>query len=143
MSAGRCRLIFFAAACALSAVGAAADSSNQGLELGKQEYLARCAVCHGESGVGAGDSTEALTRKPADLATYARRNGGGYPRELAWLAIDGRTLDDSVQRHRVMPIWDQEYRNEALANPTYRAPEKFVSERIAALVDYVETLQVK
>ncbi len=143
MSAGCCRLVFVALACGLGAAAAAQDATKQGLEFGKQEYLARCAGCHGESGVGAGDSNEALTRTPADLATYARRNGGGYPRELAWLAIDGRTLSASVQSHREMPTWGETYRKEALANPANRAPETFVSERIAALVDYVATLQAR
>ncbi|MGB2819027.1 MAG: hypothetical protein WBC37_17590 [Burkholderiaceae bacterium] len=131
-----------AGAIGLIGLGAVAGDAVHGINFGKQEYLSKCAVCHGESGVGAGDSTEALMRRPADLATIARRNGGAYPTQLVWLAIDGRTLDDSVQRHREMPIWGQDYRNEALANPEYRAPEVFVSQRIGALVDYVGTLQV-
>jgi mono/diheme cytochrome c family protein len=131
-----------AGAVGMIGLGAVAGDAVHGIDLGKQEYMSKCAVCHGESGVGAGDSTEVLTRKPGDLATLARRNGG-YPTELVWLAIDGRTLDDSVQRHREMPVWGQDYRNEALANPEYRTPEVYVSQRVGALVDYVATLQVK
>lgn len=136
--------VIVAAALGVAVLGAGAfQSAEEKLAFGKQEYLEKCAVCHGESGVGAGESTEALTRTPADLVTYARRNGGIYRKDLARIAIDGRTLPDSVQFHREMPVWGQEYRNEALANPAYRAPEQYVSERIDALVEYVATLQVE
>lgn len=134
--------VIVAGALGLGVFGAAADDFAQ-LQFGKQEYLDKCAVCHGESGLGAGDSTEALLRKPGDLTSYARRNGGAFPTQLAWATIDGRTLDEHVQRSREMPLFGQDYRNEALANPTYKAPEAYVSQRIDALVSYVATLQMQ
>jgi hypothetical protein len=76
-----------------------------------------------------------------DLTTFADRHGGPYPAQRAWLAIDGRSLPEGVQRHREMPVWGQEYRNVALANPDFRSPESFTGERVGALVDYVATLQ--
>ena len=142
MSARSWSVVVTAGVLGLGAVGAAADDLAQ-LQLGKQEYLDKCAVCHGESGLGAGDTTEALIRKPGDLTSYAKRHGGAFPTQLAWATIDGRTLDEHVQRNREMPLFGQDYRNEALANPTYKAPEAYVSQRIDALLPYVATLQMK
>ena len=134
--------VIVAGALGLGVLGAAADDFSQ-LQLGKQEYLDKCAVCHGESGLGAGDSTEALLRKPGDLTSYARRNGGAFPTQLAWATIDGRTLDEQAVRNREMPLFGQAYRSEAVAHPTYKTPEAYVSERIDALVSYVSTLQMR
>jgi mono/diheme cytochrome c family protein len=135
--------VLVASAIGMVGLGATAGDAARGLQLGQQEYMQKCAVCHGESGVGAGESTEALTRTPADLVTLAKRNNGVYPAQRVWTLIDGRTLDDSVQMHREMPVWGQEYFSQALANPQNGAPDQFVNERVGALVEYVATLQVR
>lgn len=131
-----------AGALGLWVLGAAADDFSQ-IQLGKQEYLDKCAVCHGESGLGAGDSNEVLVRKPADLTSIAKRRGGMFPTQLAWKTIDGRALDEHVQQNREMPLFGKDYRNEALANGASKVPEEYVSERIEALVAYISTMQLK
>jgi mono/diheme cytochrome c family protein len=133
--------VLLAGAFGVAVAAAAADEARHGIDLGKHEYQANCAQCHGASGRGEGPRAESLPRVIPDLTSFADRHGGLYPTHLAWLTIDGRSLPDTVQRHREMPVWGQEYRNEALANPDFRAPESFTGERVGALVDYVATLQ--
>lgn len=120
---------------------AAADEVTHGIALGKQEYQAKCASCHGGSGRGEGPVAELLPRIVPDLTSLADRHGGLFPTQLAWATIDGRSLDDHVQRYRGMPVWGQDFRNEALSSPSYRAPEAYAGERIGALVDYLVMLQ--
>jgi mono/diheme cytochrome c family protein len=120
----------------------AAENTLHGMELGQHEYQAKCASCHGASGRGDGYFSWLITTSPPNLTTYAERNGGAFPTELAWLTIDGRTLDEDTQRFRGMPVWGQNYRDEALATPSYRTPEVYASERIAALVDYLASIQI-
>jgi mono/diheme cytochrome c family protein len=119
----------------------AAGEAVHGLELGKSEFQTNCAACHGASGRGEGAMAQTLDRNVPDLTTMTNRYGGVFPTVHTWLVIDGRSLYEAHQRARGMPLWGQDYRNEALANPSYRAPEAYVGERIGALVDYVATLQ--
>jgi mono/diheme cytochrome c family protein len=133
--------VLMAGALGVAVTVAAADEAKHGMDLGMQEYQANCAQCHALSGGGEGPRAESLGRVIPDLTSFADRHGGLYPAQLAWITIDGRSLDEGVQRHREMPVWGQEYRNEALANPDYRAPESYAGERVGALVDYVATLQ--
>ena len=133
--------VFIVGAFGIGFAAVAADEAAHGLALGKQEYQAKCASCHGLSGRGEGPRAEMLSRVIPDLTTYAERHGGVFPSQLAWMTIDGRSLDEGVQRHRDMPVWGQDFRNDALSSPAYRAPEAFVGERIGALVDYVTPLQ--
>ena len=135
--------VLMAGALGMVFAATAADEAKHGLELGKQEYMAKCASCHGATGKGNGDFTRLITTSPPDLTTYAQRNGGYFPKDQAWMTIDGRTLDDHVQRYRGMPVWGQNFRDEALTTPAYHAPESYAAERIGALVDYLATIQVE
>ena len=119
-----------------------------GADFGKYEYYAKCASCHGESGKGDGKVAEYLTKPPADLTTYAKRNGGVFPTQLAWDVIDGRPVAIGPHGTREMPVWGQEFRRETVRpadrlDPKGPSPEWFVSRRIAALIDYLASIQVK
>lgn len=118
--------------------------AQQALEnLGKYEYMAKCASCHGVAAKGDGPMRKALSKAPPDLTTYAKRNGGAFPTELAWQVIDGRT---EIPAHgtRDMPVWGQELRREVLkVNEGTPNPEWLVAGRISALIDYLATIQVK
>ncbi|WP_348642573.1 c-type cytochrome [Mesorhizobium sp. B2-4-6] len=76
----------------------------QQMSNGEQEYLNSCAVCHGVDGRGDGPMADVLRKRPADLTTLARRNGGEFPYWRVYATIDGRGL---VPEHveRDMPIW--------------------------------------
>jgi mono/diheme cytochrome c family protein len=134
------------AACSLALPGAALAQQQD--DFGKYEYYTKCASCHGISGKGDGPVAKYLKQAPPDLTTYAKRNGGVFPKQLAWQAIDGRPSEIAAHGTRDMPVWGQEFRRETL-RPADRlkadgpGPEWYVSARISALIDYLASMQAK
>jgi mono/diheme cytochrome c family protein len=122
-----------------------AAGAQQGVDLGRQEYLNNCASCHGATAKGDGPLKAWLTKAPSDLTTLARRSGGALPVQLVWEMIDGRSAADiGPHGSREMPVWGSTFRAQAQANPaTAAAPEWYVRGRIVALIDYLERVQVK
>lgn len=125
-----------------------AASAQEGLEFGKYEYFTKCAACHGASGKGDGPVAKSLLTPPSDLTTYAKRNGGAFPTQLAWDVIDGRPVIITAHGTREMPVWGQEFRRETLRpadrmNPQGPTPESHVARRIGALIDYLASIQGK
>jgi mono/diheme cytochrome c family protein len=122
--------------------------AQEGTDFGKYEYYAKCASCHGASGKGNGPVAKHLTKTPSDLTTYAKRNGGAFPTQLAWQVIDGRPVEIGAHGTREMPIWGQEFRRETLrpadrVQPGDPSPEWHVARRISALIDYLASIQAK
>jgi mono/diheme cytochrome c family protein len=125
-----------------SAAALAADPPKQGWSFGKDQFNARCASCHGVSGKGNGPVAKQIGTTVPDLTTYAKRNGGKFPVELAWMKIDGRPVSFDTERN--MPVWGRDFRHEAIANVDAKAkPESYVAAEIAAIVEYMKTLQVQ
>ncbi len=121
----------------------------QDFDLGKYEYMSKCASCHGEAGKGDGVMRKQLVTAPSDLTSLTKRNGGAFPNQLVWLTIDGRT-EKGIGAHgsREMPVWGSEYRQQVLraAGPEgamYAQPEWYVRGRIVALIDYLSRIQGK
>jgi mono/diheme cytochrome c family protein len=116
------------------------------VDLGKREYDANCAVCHGQA--GRGDGPYGIMGKgeigAADLTTLAKRNGGVFPFARVHDFIDGTEL---VKAHgsREMPIWGQEYKVEGrvLYGAGSSLSELYVRARILALTEYVYRLQAR
>jgi len=129
-------------ACVALAVGGAAAAANEAR--GQEEYMAHCAVCHGEAGQGDGPFAVLLTIQPADLTQLSAENGGRFPFERAYRIIDGRA---PIAGHgpSAMPIWGHEYNAEAreyyMRSPLTVDPENYVTGRILALIRYLETIQ--
>lgn len=120
----------------------AAGEATKGLAFGKAQFEARCATCHGKTGKGGGPSAQELSMKVPDLTTYAKRNGGAFPTDLAWQKIDGRPVKFDMARQ--MPVWGSDFRHEAMANvKATAAPESYVAAEIAALLEYLKSIQVK
>src|ERR1019366_7483780 len=103
-----------------------------------KDYLQDCAECRGADGKGA--QAEKRTVRgyvSTDLTQIGRRNGGEFPRQKVYDAIDGR--------HRIgahfrgdMPRWGARYRVDKNDHPE---SEQRVRDRISALVDFVESIQ--
>lgn len=113
-------------------------------DIGKAEFEAKCAACHGLSGRGEGSFGEIMKIKTPDLTTTAKRNGGVFPVDRVKATIDGR---DSPRAHGSgdMPIWGTRYSRDATPRyDDYRYDaEAFVQVRVLALVDYIYRLQAR
>jgi mono/diheme cytochrome c family protein len=141
MSAGR-TCIAIAAALGLAAGAAAAADPKAQLDIGRQEFKAKCAACHGDAGKGNGPQAASLKQKAPDLTTYAKRNGGTLPAKQAWAPIDGRQLDDRAQHNRTMPVWGHTLETQARGDEAKNV-EPYVKERIEAILAYLKSIQVK
>ena len=120
----------------------AADPAKQGWSFGKDQYMARCAACHGANGKGAGPVAKQIGAKVPDITTYAKRNGGAFPSELAWQKIDGRPASFDVERS--MPVWGRDFRHEAMDKLDSKSkPETYVAAEVYSIVEYVRSMQVK
>jgi len=126
-----------------SAAALAADPpAKQGWSFGKDQYNARCAPCHGANGKGGGPAAKQVGAKVPDITTYAKRNGGTFPTELAWMKIDGRPASFDVDRN--MPVWGRDFRHEAIDKLDSKSKvETYVAAEIYSIVEYVRSIQVK
>jgi mono/diheme cytochrome c family protein len=105
-----------------------------------KDYLQDCAECHGADGKGAGaEKRTARGYVSTDLTQISERNGGEFPRQQVYDAIDGR---HRIAAHFLgdMPRWGTRYSIDEKDNS---AAEQPVRDRISALVDVVESMQEK
>lgn len=105
-----------------------------------QDYQHDCAECHGTDGKGSPPWKRAVPGYISiDLTQISARNGGPFPRQKVYDAIDGRSR---ITAHFSgdMPRWGSRYRvdenNQAVS-------EQRVKERISGLVDYLDSIQEK
>ena len=123
---------------------ASSPSQTKRVDLGRAEYRARCATCHGLTGKGDGSMAAYLTRKVPDLTTLAKNNNDILPVTEMYLVITG---DTELPGHgtREMPVWGNAYRIEA-GQHYFEWPydiEGYVRVRILALIEYIDRLQAK
>jgi mono/diheme cytochrome c family protein len=118
-------------------------------DLGKREYDSNCVNCHGPKGQGDGSRKPFLTTSSTDLTLLSRKNGGVFPFDRVYSIIDGR---EQIGAHgpRNMPVWGSVYNlNAAEAyidvpqNLEASAREAYVRNRIRALTEYIERLQMR
>jgi mono/diheme cytochrome c family protein len=137
------RKTWLPAAMAVAMVLSTAAWAQGKTDLGKREFDANCASCHGVSGKGSGPIADLLKRSPPDLTTMQQRNGGVFPMNRAYEIIEGVGVPEHGTRD--MPIWGREYSVKA-AEYYMDAPynqEAFVRARILVLLEYLSRLQVK
>ncbi|MFN5724539.1 MAG: hypothetical protein ACK47O_12100, partial [Betaproteobacteria bacterium] len=98
---------------------------------------------------GRGPVAGFLTKNPPDLTLLARGNGGVFPMDRLYRAIDGRDLPEGSQAgphgSREMPIWGRDYRlrdGEYYGDTPYD-PDAMVRGRILSLLEYLNRLQVR
>lgn len=125
----------------LAFAGAAAAQGK--VDLGKREYDANCATCHGMDGKGNGPSAGILSKPVPDITTLAKRNGGVFPMARVYATIEGEGI--AAHGSRDMPIWGADYRMKAAEyymDVPYNA-ETYVRTRILSLIDYLYRVQAK
>ena len=76
----------------------------QDLDVGRNEFLSKCATCHGADGKGDGPPGSNLKTKPPNLTILAKRNKGVFSQRAIYEKIDGRKAAAS-HRGIEMPIW--------------------------------------
>ena len=114
-------------------------------DYGKAEFESNCASCHGLSGKGDGPLSQIYVTKPTDLTTLAKRNDGVFPAKRVYEIIDGRQ-EVKVHGPRSMPVWGQDYRNQApdlLELGVYDLRGGIANAKILGLVDYLYRIQEK
>lgn len=102
---------------------------------GRDSFQFYCAPCHGADGRGNGPTASALTTRPSDLTSLARRNDGAFPRDRVLALVKGGVARP-VPAHgsSEMPVW----------GPIFRAldpSDARVARRVDNIVAYVESLQ--
>jgi mono/diheme cytochrome c family protein len=114
------------------------------VDLGKVEYEANCATCHGLKAKGDGPTKPFLTRIVPDLSILAKNNNGILPFAAMYDVIVG---EKEVGSHgsRDMPVWGREYRIQAAERylETQYDPEAYVRARVLAIIEYINRLQEK
>src|SRR5579863_112949 len=103
---------------------------------GKEMFKSYCAVCHGADAKGGGPAASALKTPPPDLTTIAEKAGGKYPAAHV-AAVIRNQADMTSHGSKDMPVWGPLFSSLSQGN------EGQVQQRIANLVDYIESLQVK
>src|SRR5689334_265796 len=80
-----------------------AEARAEDIDIGKAEFQASCASCHGVDARGKGPVSDLLKVPPPDLTTLARNNNGVFPTNALYDIIDG---SKAVAAHgtRDMPI---------------------------------------
>lgn len=110
---------------------------------GEHDFQVHCAMCHGAGGKGDGMVGELFKVPPKDLTQLSRENGGTFPFQRVFQAIDGSAR---VVAHGIgdpMPIWG-DFLNSELHGEIGLSPgdaKAIAQARIVALTYYIQTLQ--
>ena len=129
------RHILLGAAVALALIGGSARAAED--DTGARLYFNHCAACHGGEGEGGGPVAATMRIGVPNLRTLAQRNDGVFPADAVTAYIDGRELN-AAHGDRQMPIWGDVFRG-----PEQGTSERTVRRRIAAVVEFIESLQYR
>jgi hypothetical protein len=108
---------------------------------GRLDFVQNCAFCHGTDAKGSGEALYTIPGvKPPDLTKLAGRNGGVFPAEHVYKAIDG---NDGIPSHTRfnMPFWGTAFQEQG--KEFTPESEAAVKERISNLVSYIKSIQEK
>lgn len=119
-------------------------ASAQEPDIGRIEFMANCAQCHGMEGRGDGVIAGYLTVPASDLTGLAAANGGTFPFEDVYESIAGGKRSEA-HGTREMPAWGDRYAVEAMQyfGLPYSPEERdaFIHGQITALITYIEGIQ--
>jgi mono/diheme cytochrome c family protein len=123
----------------LSATAVLAQEDNEEFAVGKQEYLASCATCHGEAADGNGEIATMFKDRIPDLTGITKRNDGVFPLLKVIHAIDGRAV---IRGHgNPMPVFGNRYRAEATSGNAILGAEAIARGRVLELALYLQSIQ--
>lgn len=137
--------LVMAAGLLLAAMSGSLLAADKFVDVGKGEYNAACASCHGLQGLGDGPAAEQMKAAVPDITSLAKGNRGIFPFDRVYQIIDGRQEIKSHGSHE-MPIWGTAFRRQSsLYFDSYPVidPESSARSRILALTEYVYRLQRK
>lgn len=117
-------------------LGAASVAMADQVAEGKALYMRNCAACHGIKGDGNGPAAPALTTKASDLRFLWARYGNPLPQDQIARFIDGRA-DVIAHGPRDMPVWG----DKVWEYPEGTRNQNQVTPRVAALIDYLQSIQ--
>lgn len=117
----------------------------QKTDYGKQEFDAKCAVCHGTTGKGNGPLADFLRQRPSDLTQLTQKNGGVFPTTKVYEVIEGSNVPGHGTRE--MPVWGRDFQAEDAAQYKEARGHYDVSgavrARILMLLEYINRLQAR
>jgi len=128
------KIVLAAALAIVSALEVAAFAAD---DTGARLYFNHCAACHGDDGEGTGPVAASMRVTVPNLRTLAQRSGGVFPADTVTAYVDGRNMK-AAHGDRLMPIWGDVFRG-----PDQDTAERTVRRRIAAIVDFISTLQYR
>jgi hypothetical protein len=142
-SVNRFRLVMIVQTLLLSMSMCSAHAGGAPVDVGKGEYDAACAICHGLKGKGDGYMATQLKVRVPDLTVLAKQNKGVFPFDRVYQVIDGR---QEVKAHgtREMPIWGRAFNRQTsiyFENYPHHDMESSARSRILALTEYLYRLQ--
>ncbi|HXN85739.1 MAG TPA: c-type cytochrome [Candidatus Binataceae bacterium] len=110
---------------------------------GARDYAVYCATCHGARGKGNGPAVDVIPGfKPVDLTELAKNHAGAFPADEVRDVIDGRKqLPGHRDSDTDMPLWGVTFQEEG--KEFTPESEAKVKRRIAALVEYIRSMQQK
>ena len=113
-------------------------ASAQGEPGGKARFEQYCSSCHGTDAKGDGPLVPLLTKKPADLTQFAKKNGGKFPGIKVMRDIDGR---DTVRAHGTsdMPVWGVNFK--AAGARSSHTGESATRGMAQEIVQYIQSIQ--
>jgi len=134
--------VAMAVAVTMCSMAGTAFAQSRAADLGKREFEAKCAVCHGKDGSGLGPYAENLKHPLPDLRTMAKRNGGVFPVKATFEMIEGAGKGHGP---RDMPVWGLDYTEKAaeLYPDLPYNQTAYVRTRINALMEYLIQIQSK
>ena len=106
-------------------------------DLGARLYFNHCAACHGDEGEGTGPVAASMRVTVPNLRSLAQRNGGAFPTDAVRAYVDGRNIP-AAHGDRVMSIW-----GDVFLGADRSADDRTVRRRIAAVVEFISTLQYR
>lgn len=114
--------------------------SKDGIELGRQEFIDTCVICHGDDAKGKGPFSPHLANKPKDLTQIRINNKGVFPFKKLYEVIDGRE-SENMHGSRTMPIWGDKYSAESWLKVSTQHAETLARGKIFELLLYLESIQ--